>query len=826
MPKLVNQLDLKNRSELTQAYQVLTTDPVNYEIYRTPVENFRGASVFTSSNEPTANPENPLLTEYVDGDVYIQETSTGKVLFEWDNTNNVWINQTKLNGLRVLTATDFPDEINLDLRSTNFIADGVYANDYYLNKTANLLYQYSPANGFQFGSTTFEGYQGFRAPHTLNLQGDDVTGYLDIVSYVQAYLDGGVVSDTVKREYYHPIHQDIFKLELENDQGHGGWYWTFDADQGIGVLQQYYDCLNAKLGIDFGDIDGTSILSRKHWREAKTWNQTEVPVQNDKKYRQGDNVFVTEKGILYYNYQEGQPDNTADLGLLFEGQTTLKGSSLLNALDTGGNWVSPTSNDADYTEGDFILTRNLGTPRIHGPYKFGAATDIEAWPLYAVLRQSVSHQFEFDAAETSGFNLTSAFLGDYPTHTFNTVETMIVDGDNLLLNYTDAKAYTLRDGVVVDIVGKTLDWGDLEKRIPVHPVTIQTSESVSVPSIDAKLYYNGAIVRNKNGDLFRFDEDFTDHAASTFTTLDGLRSNVTHIAETASGQYTPPTDNGNIAWGSAVVIDGDTLEVRCTATGADKVVLFTAEVNEATGVINWRDRRSKYGQRIITDIEAVEDSVTGLIIPDVNFDDRINFVEGDFLITTEGTRWQYSEDYDNTFAGAKFTFVDWTRSNDTFVHSGNTIPTNLFEAIPFSDSTLVLNLGTRVGVTPKVGDIVRFEYTKPDGTTKTGKVVEKYCIAERPYTFGDWENPKVVQYWAESVIGRNNRDDTVYSAGDFMDNSSTGWRYGPYVEGAADNATAWPDFVELKTTTTYTDATTAIDWQIKVDDNEFYFEEQ
>lgn len=829
MPKKVSDLTLKNRSELTDAYQVVVTDPTDYKLYRCSVPNFRGASVFTSENEPTTNPENPLYPEYIAGDIYIQETSEGKVLYDWDNLNKVWINQTKLNGIRVLTASDFPDEINLDLRTTNFTTSKAYSNDYYLNKVANLLYQYSPTQGFQFGSTSFEGYQAFRAPEVWSFQGKDVTGYLDLIAYISDHLINSTDTDENKRKLYHPIHQDSFHVSLENDEGHGGWFWDFNSTNSVGAFQEYYNCFALKVGIDPTtpeSVDASSILVRKHWREAKTWNQPDVPVQNDKKYRQGDNVFVTEKGIIYYDYQEGLPDGTTDLGELFVGQTTLKGSSLLNALDTGGNWVSPTSNDADYTEGDFILTRNLGTPRIHGPYKFGAATDLEAWPLYAVLRQSTTHQYDFDALETSGFNIADTFAGDYPTHTYNTVETMIVDGDQLLLNYTDDKAYILRDSVSVDMENKQMNWGDFEKRINLHPVTIQTSGSVSAPSVDASLYYNGAIVRNKNGDLFKFNENFLDHAASTFTSLDGLRSNVTHVVETTSGQYVPPTDNGNAAWGSATVIDGDTLEVRCTAADADKVVLFTADVNEATDEITWRDRRSKYGVRTKFLENALDGAANGFGSLDVDFKPLIQLTEGDFIIGGNGGKYIYREDYDGGFTDVRFEFVSWDRHHEVYLASGNSIPANLLDPIGYADYCIVFRGNTTEVVMPKIGDIIRFEYTKPDGVTKTGKVIEKRCTAERPYAFGDWENPNVVQYWAESVVGRNNRDDIVYSAGDFMDNSSTGWRYGPYVEGAADNATAWPDFVELKTTTTYTDATTTLDWKILVDDNEFYFEEQ
>ncbi|CAM0042901.1 hypothetical protein VPHK406_0025 [Vibrio phage K406] len=805
MPKKVSDLTLVERSELTNLYQVVVTNPLDYTLVRCPTTSFRGASNFTSVNEPTTTPEDPTIPEYIQGDTYQHATEKGLLQYTWDNVNKVWSDPVKLNGLRVLTATDFPDEINLDLRDTNFTTPIAYANDYYLNKTANLLYQYSPANGFQFGSTTFEGYQGFRAPHILNLQGDDVTGYLDIVSYVQAYLDGGVVSDTVKREYYHPIHQDIFKLELENDQGHGGWYWTFDADQGIGVLQQYYDCLNAKLGIDFGDIDGTSILSRKHWREDKTWNQTDVPVQNDKKYRQGDNVFVTEKGILYYNYQEGQPDNTADLGLLFEGQTTLKGSSLLNALDTGGNWVSPTSNDADYTEGDFILTRNLGTPRIHGPYKFGAATDLEAWPLYAVLRSPVKHTY------TAGASLPTTYGGDYPV---SDEGVMIVEGDDLYIRYSADKTYVYEGAASVGYgetpPEKTVTWDQTNRRA-FHQILIKTSASVADPSIDNSVYYDGQLVRNQNGDIYKYVEDFTG-TAHEFQLQGGLRANVAHkqtVANNFTDVFVPDTAQNSADWGGGTVQDGDTLEVSWTGSSTSKTLVYDAEVNEILNTIQWKNERSKFSNRTFE---------VGFNVPPINYGNDL-YWQGDVLISKSGYKFLANKPLNNS--GVYFTGLGWVRSPRTFIIESN-LPYTPFNGdengIPDGSWSFSGNVSTMVG------DKLVINVT---GST-TGKQVAYDVVGGNSVTddLSAPYNPNPIKFHVSSEIGRPNLNDADYSTGDFIDSSTTGWRYGPYVEGQTDNALAWPDFVKLTQTTRYTDKTTSVIHEIEVDNGEFYFLEK
>ena len=798
-------MDLKNRKELTDAYQVLVTNPVDYEIHRVPVPMFRGAGTFVSQNEPTTTPEDPAMIEYIAGDTYIHETNEGLKYYSWDNINNAWKNETKLNGLRVFTAIDFPEEINLDSSITNFQSDKAFANDYYLNKVTNLLYQYSATNGFKFGSLDFTGYEGFRAPRTLEFQGTDADGYLNVVDYFN--LTFTAADAITRRMMYHNIHQDSFHLKLENDEGHGGWVWYFNSLAPASDAD-YFTNLELKLGIDAANLEST--VNRYHFREPKTWNDTSTPVQNDKKYRSGDNVFDLTKGVLYYNYREGLPANTTDLSALFEGQTTLSGSSLKTAQDNLGNWVKPTANDGEYTSGDYIFTKEGGTPRIHGPYLFGAGTDHEAWPLYSVLRSPIKHRFKYDDPKITDYSATGEY---YPYYN----NTMVVEGDTAVEVYV-ADAANINDqsvinkeiervqGCTVDYTTKIVTWGD--GRVHRDPFKLHISTATAKPSVDLLTYYDGDIVRNKVGTLYRFDEDYTTPASSDFTPLEGLRSAYTHIAETTDNNFVPDTANESTQWGSGSVQDNDYLEVRYTGSATNKAVLYRAEVNEATNTINWLHRKSVYGQRTFTD--------------NLNQDPVANnqlYTTDDFYVTGDGRKYKYDE-AGNTNAGS-WTFQEWTRPVEVFVTEKGNSYTPVVDANDYLDAT------TKVDVTDKrlrEGDQI-FVHVVDTGA-RTGKQYYYQVLTENPVTFSEKLNPKVVQYWAESNIGRNNRDDSKYSQGDFMDNSATGWRYGPYEEGAADNATAWPDFVELKTTTTYTDATSALDWQIKVDDNEFYFEEQ
>lgn len=782
MPRKVSQIDLRNRSQITNAYQVICTDPTNFGLARVPATQFRGASVFTSENDPTTTPENPLINEYIDGDIYIKDTSEGQLLFIWDSVNGAWKPQNRLNGLRLLSASDFPDETNLDLRDTNFISDIAYENDYYLNKTLDLLFgTYSAATGFKFGTIDFTGYKGFRGPIHHTFQGKDLNGYDDPAFYLDEYLQSAATTKQ-KLVAKRPIHGDLVHILLENDEGHGGWYYTFNTNlspTGSTLLENY----NLLLGTS---VSGDQPLVKQHWREVKTWNETTTPVQNDKKYRQGDNVFNVTKGILFYNYQEGLPENTTDLGLLFEGQTTLSGSSLKTAQDVNGNWIKPAANDSEYTAGDFIFTKEGNTPRIHGPYSFGESTDHGAWPLYSVLRSPLKHRFKYDSSKITDYSSTGEYFPYYNG-------TMIVDGDTAVDVYVanvadiDDQSVVKKEiervsGCTVDYTTKLVTWG--EGRVHRDPFKIHTSTATGKPSVDLLTYYNGDIVRNKVGTLYRFDEDYVTPASSDFTMLDGLRSSYTHIAETTDNNFIPSTANESTQWGSGSVQDNDYLEVRYTGSSTSKTLLYKAEVNEATNTITWLQRKSAYGQRTFSD-SLNQDPVA----------DNQLYTTDDFYTTGDGRKYKYDETA-NTNAGG-WSFVEWTRPVEVFVtEKGN-------DYSPVVDANDYLDATTKVGVTDKrlkEGDQI-FVHVVDTGV-RTGKQYYYQVLTENPVTFSEKLNPRVTQYFAEASVTRNNLNDLKYSTGDFLDNPSTGWRYGPYVEGAADNATAWPDFKQLGGDTT------------------------
>lgn len=804
IPKKVSQLTREDRANLTNAFQVLAINPTNYELFRVPVTQFRGASVFTSENPPSNTPEDPLIPSYITGDVFIQDSTEGKKCSVWDNVNVRWESATKLNGMRLLSASDFPEEVNLDLKTDNFVTDLAYENDYYLNKTLNLLFgPYNPTTGFKFEGLDFTGYQGFRSPVVFKLQGSDLDGYRDIKSYIKAYYDGvrGTLTQKEKRSLTLPIHQEGYHLELEGDEGHGGWVWYFDTNRGLPLVQtDNFGNLEAKLGADPLAI---TDVNRYYFREPKNWNEPNAPVQNNKKYRQGDNVFVTSTGILFYNYQDDAPDNTTDLSVLFEGQTLLSGSSLRTSKDVNGDWIDPIKNGSDYKEGDYILTKTLGTPRIHGPYKFDAADDEEAWPFYTSLRAPVEHRFDFDELTTSGFELPLTYTTPNPVHTSSGVEVMVVDGDKALLYYSPNKQYALLEGVKVgystDVNFKTLNWGDFTLRNPKHNALIETSSEQGFPLNDKVTYYNRQIIRNSLGDFFQFSEDFNDHTLSVFNRLNNLRASVTHYQQTdVTSYFAPDTIQASTDWGGSLVSTGDTLRVEWTTLGSEKVLEFTAQVDPATEVITWVNRKSGAINRryIVPDYGQVTKG-------------RDFYTQGDEIVNASGWATLYDEVND--------LHVDsgWTRPSETFsVTKGNDyIP----ELEPLEEYTFLDTSITQKWL--KIGDRVLVNVA---GST-TGKQFYYDVVGERPAVLGVKTFSTPPRTWASVEGTPPVADDLNYREGDFIDNSVLGYRYGPYVEGAASDTLAWPVFTQLAAQPTYVDATLTNTYEMGVDDDEFYF---
>lgn len=718
--------------------------------------------------------------EYIDGDTFIQDSSEGLLQYLWDDVNSVWSSPTKLNGLRVLTASDFPDEIQLDLRATNFLSDKAFSNDYYLNKTLNLLFSYSATTGFAFGSQTFDSYQGFRAPTTHEIQGTDMWGYQDPIQYIFDVVtsDTSPLSDKEKRVYRMPIHQDRYHIKLEDDEGHGGFVWYFDAAIPVDVLNtfRWQDALIDKLGIS---QTAQPLDARYYFREAKTFNENGTPVQNNKKYRQGDNVFDVVNGVLYYNYNEFAPANTTDLGVLFEGQTTLAGSSLKTA-QISGVWQDPTADDSKYKQGDYIFTKSRNTPRIHGPYKFGANTDKEAWPLFSVLRQPIVH------VNTSATALINSFdVSEYPVDINGD---MIVDGDTWEKVYVadlanandDTKRVTLSKGVVIDYTANTLDWGT--ETTNNRPSQFWRQDTVGQPVRDDNSYYSGDYKLTLDGAIYG---PYAEGAADNTTAwpfFTSLRANKSVRALDVATNYVPSQANNATEWGGATIAEGDTLYAYFAGSTSGKMKEYLAtdiDVADANK-ITW----TEIGK------PAVKHFINDLTWPTVN---DANYTDGDFIENGSGIRFgpyvegQLTADFKTAWpvstvvrAARKFSkngFLFATQDVNTFLPV-----TGTYEIEDTAWGVDNQNLMLVVGDT--------FTFNGTDGKVKTFEVQAVDYSAEN-------NSLVAVDDGGSSTIHNSNatatpqRNDNLYSTGDFIINGN-GVMYGPYVEGQATDVLAWP----------------------------------
>ncbi len=740
MPRKVSSLALEANKNVVNGHQVVVTDPTNFSLFRVPVSEFRGASLFTSDIAPTETPEDITIPAYHANDLFLQRTTGGEFIFKRNPTNSAWVNESKLNGLRVLTADDFDPALNLDDRTTNFLHDSIFEGDYYLNRKYNILFGgYSAVLGFHFDFDNFEGYQTFRAPTTFTMQGTDALGYDNPVQYLADYLADVGVSDEDKYRIRRPIHGDNVRLLLEGDEGHEG-YW-FEFDESIPTTAGDFELAYlTKLG-----TDGIQTDVKRNWRQPKVWNETLAPVQNSKKYLQDDIVFDLNLGVMYYEYNEAAPVPTTDLGVLFGGQTVLKAEGIKLAQANDGSWSTPTKDDNIYKNGDIILTKEGNTPRLHN-YVFGAADDASAWPLFSVLRCSVGHDY------LSTDTAIIAYTTDYPYIN----GTMVVDGDTYVSTYTpNVKTKHYNEGCVIDYDNKNITWG--ANYVHGHPTRVSFANTDNIPTRDDLIYYEGEIIRNNLGDLFKYVEGQSSNV-DAFEVIPNLRAKAHVVVEDTDGDYIPDVNQGAIF----VASDNDTLEVRCTATNSDKIVLYTAKVDEVGGTIEWVDRRSKYGTR-----------THQLNTFDEPLPDNDLYVTGEFCVNSSGRRYEYTE----TPAGG-WIFHDWVRAPHVFeISEENTYVPNLdLKTMVTTVSPMRLQIGDQILVNVNGSSTGKqFAYDLIIGEVLSGRY-----------------NPNLHRVHTSTDITPPVQNDSDYSEGDYMDNGVTGWRYGPYVEGAANDLDAWP----------------------------------
>ncbi len=772
MPRRVSQLEIRNRAELTVNHQVLTADPTNMDLHRVPISTFRGAGNFTGTTAPpTAPPAETGILSFVQNDTYTMNDADGLTFFIRGETD--WNDGVKLNGVRVLTSADFPNNPDLDLEIQSFTHETLFEGDMYLNRTLDLLFTpYAEGVGFMFGDNNFRGYQAYRSNVTFTFTGIDFVGYVNPAAYLARSLIMIPANDRDALIYAlrlrKPIHGDKYHISIEDDEGHGGYVYTFDASN-LNNTDPLPLMFNTALGNPLADGSG-----RTYFRESTTFNLQGVPEQNDKRYRSGDNVLDVDAGMLYSGYIEGAPaGSTTDE--YFTSSVSLGGGTKTH--DIGATYPIK---DSSYALGDYVITSSDGTPRMHGAYVPTEATDMLALPLFSVLRSPVEHVIS-RATDITALAETT-FPDDYPFITVGPRRVMIAQGDTLRYEYSGTKSYKSRRGVVIDYAAKTLDWGAVD--VPAHASRITESNENGVPVIDDLVFYNNETVRNLQGDYFRYEENVG--GVSEFVAIVGLRPRATLAITTNLEMYSPSTTNSDTEWGGGELITGDELMVSFNQFGSEKLKTWTVLSSTPT-TVQWSAPRNNRAGQVSTS-------------PD--FDDptpnHFQRGKGEHVETASGIRYTYTDEMPTHDGWITYTPV-FTRAPTVFHVQGNKPNTYTLEVINNrihggiagampqlqTGDTIVVTVGVTDGVSKKFAQKVVMGGTWTNHT-KTDAVL------------GGRYNPDGVRFFHSDELGASAPpvNDDLYTTGDYIDKAASGWRY-IYQEAEGANPAAWTQFIEI-----------------------------
>ncbi|MCP4987686.1 MAG: hypothetical protein GY928_17005 [Colwellia sp.] len=774
MPRKVSDLEVRNRVDLTVNHQVLAADPTNNDLHRVPVSNFRGAGNFNGTTAPPTTPAADTgIPAFIQNDTYTMRDNNGLTFFIRGESD--WGEGIKLNGTRVLTASDFAANPELDLEPNSFVNDNLFEGDMYLNRTLDLLFTpYTEAVGFMFGDNNFQGYQAYRPPVTFTMTGLDLIGYTNPATYLQRVLatvpDGDRDALIQALRMRKPIHGDRYHITIEDDEGHGGYVYTFDGSN-LNNTMPMAQMFNTALGNP--DADGSG---RVPFRDATTFNMNGVPLQNDKKYRAGDNVVDVDSGMLYSGYVEGLADD-ATTDEYFTSSVNLGGGTVIHDIKE----VYPVK-ESSYALGDYVITTSDGTPRMHGAYLPEEATDVLALPLLSILRPPVEHVVSRATDITTLAETT--FTADYPFIGTGADRVMVVQGDTLRYEYSDSKSYKSRTGVLVDLAAKTLDWGIVDD--PLHAGRVTESGLNGLPAIDDLIYYNNETVRNLQGDSFRYVEKVGED--SEFILIDGGRPRSTLAITVNSGSYEPTTDNSSSEWGGGELVTGDELSVSYNAMGSTKRKIWTV-LSSTPATVQWSAPVNPNAGEV-TLLNEYNDPAT-----DVNHMMRGT---GEHVESMSGIRYTYNDSGPDHFAWTIFTPI-FTRAPTVFNIEGNQPNTY----VPVVTNNRID--GGRAGAMPQLqaGDKVICTVATTEGVTKrfAYDVVTSptwVLMTKTPAVLGERYNPDGVRFFASSEMGAGAPaiDDDKYSTGDYIDKAASGWRY-IYQEAEGANPATWTQFIAI-----------------------------
>ncbi len=786
MAVLVSELQTRTTADITATARVLVVDPDNQELFVIMAEEFRGSSVIFDTVAPTATPANgSRYTRYQDGDVYYHsDLSAGITIHTYDDTNSQWNEIGRIDGNQIWTAATV-QEANADA-SVLILDDAAFSDgDYYLNKARGILYgphDHNTRDGFNLGSTDYDDFIHQRANETF------VYPLIDAQDINNPVLHIPADDQNVNNGVWLPKDGDQIWLQKGGNNGHGGFRYTFsEALYRASTEAAHDDRLAEAFGFVADTGSGTSNTSRVYHREASVRTASDTPVYDTDSYRNGDSVINTAESVMYNGFVEFPADgvDTTDISEIFDSSESLKGSAILSTT------VAPVRDDTEYNTGEYIVTSHQGTTRMHGPYVFGASTDVEAWPLTSIVRNPVEHQILY--TDHRDGNIMTSYTTDYPVID----NVMVVPGDTMRIIYGPNKTVLLNAGVVIDYGNKTLNWGTSTSNA--NPQKTHTSTNSGRPARNDTVYYVGDMFMNNVGDVFGpyVENQNTDEDA--FPYFYSMAPNrFIDITETFSVNYQLPTANNSGVWGGDFLRVGDTVRVRFNGSTRNKHVLFEVTALGAGDAITWLRTTPDAGQITFSDSFGYPAR------------DDASYYAGDVWISGSGIAYEYNEGQtDDTSA---WTFSYYSRATKTF----DLTTTNFISSV----ATYPTAQATASGEFLIVGD--RAEYT----IAATGKVwsIEVESVDHAAGTV----------VWVDSIIngrpplthnlttnGQPLLNDNLYSQGDFAITADRRM-YGPYVHGQSTNEDSWPLYGDITAPLELTDTSTSEVYEFVVTDGELF----
>ena len=781
MPRRVDELTLHKRNVLSNQSYMITIDPVDNEVYRTPVAEFRGAQTFVSANPPGNKPEDTQLPNYLPNDTFYHITGNGIELFVWDEPNKRWVSKGFIDGARIWTSQILVGNASL-LTNTDVAYKNVLVKngDWFHNPVRGIMYgPYDATNGFNFATTDPNKVSFLRSDHVnefTSLDDDKIQQPLTDPDFKAVIL---AAVTNANHKMWMPKDGDVLHIKAFGSGTHGGKKYVFS-------LTRFMAAPGGSSHIEkviAGFCGSDPLLNWKYAREAAVFVQDTAPTWNNSKYRKGDAIVDSGRGLIYQGYKElaVQPATLVDN---FESVLTMKG----NVIWTTD--LEPGVDDSKYATGDYIISQSHKTPRMHGPYVPGKIKATEAWPLTAVLRAPMRH------AEASNIAPTTAWAGDYPVHK----GAYIVKGDLWEMVYSADKQVYLSTGAVLNNVAKTIVWGTAKTHA--HPTRNHVEATKVWPLKDDLKYYQGDMIENESGDVHGpYVEGAADDQAAWKYFRSTRAQKIVATTSPVAPTFTPSGTNGSPQWGSVILKTFDQLQAPVASTTTSKALVFDAKVSADGTAITWLNRRSLHGVRFFS---------SPLFTQPVKSD--ADYTNGDFMDTASGLRYGPYQEGKGADTAA-WPFYGTVRGPSRLVID------RAFDWLPSTDSSGRKLNG--VDTLMHIGDEVIVNVTGSTRNKQRSFMVTQVDVSGN-IQWSAPRNPNESKLHAVSVMARPDFEDKDYWAGDTAI-IKTGAVFGPYIEGQTTKEDAWPDFVTVSNGVFIFDKTTGEKYELSVDNGNVEF---